>query len=194
MARINPEAGNHRIPADKREIEAALNAGNRCWTEYPYYEKRYGDRGKRFSDSDFCWLTTLTALDQIDLPKQVDWLCRVLAAREMPSLMLESALYCLTEELMAAIPENKALYQKLFNSAEKLKANRLKNIEENVFKDLAEEFNEKLEPDMREAYGNIGYLLVNAVIDEKNGIPGSLKGLQQWLVDADFRCLMTSIC
>lgn len=185
VARINPEAGKHPIPADKKEIEAALNAANRCWNEYPYYEKRYGNRGKRFSDSDICWLTTLTALDQIDLQKQVNWLCRLLAARGMPSLMLESALYYLSQELTAAIPEKKALYRKLFNSAEKLKANRIKHINEIVFNDLAEEFNHNVEPEMKRTYGNIGYLLVSAVIDEKNGIPGSLKGLQQWLVDAD---------
>lgn len=185
VARINPEAGNHPIPADKREIEAALNASSRCWNEYPYYEKRYGARGKRFSDSDICWLTTLTALDQIDLQRQVKWLSRVMAARGMPSLMLESALYCLSQELTMAVPENKALYRKLFSSAEKLKANRLEHIEEEDFRNLAEEFEQTVEPDMRNAYENTGCLLVSAVIDEKNGIPGSLKGLQQWLVDAD---------
>ncbi len=184
VARINPEAGIHPIPADKREIEAALNASCRCWIEYPYYEKRYGKRGKRFSDSDFCWLTTLTALDQIDLQKQVDWLCRVLAARGMPSLMLESTLYRLSQELTIVIPENKALYQKLFNSAEKLKANRLKHIEEKVFNNLAEEFDQNVEPDMKKAYENTGFLLASAVIDEKNNIPGSLRGIHHWLVDA----------
>ena len=185
VARINPEAGNHPIPADKKEIEAALNASGRCWSEYFYYEKRYGKRGKRFSDSDFCWLTTLTALDEVDVQKQVDWLCRVLAARGMPSIMLESTLYCLSEELVTALPENRALYQKLCNSAGKLKANRLKYVEEKVFNNLAEEFEQSVQPNMRKVYGNTGLLLVSAVIDEKNGIPGSLSALQQWFVDSD---------
>ncbi|MBV5326805.1 MAG: hypothetical protein JZU65_04085, partial [Chlorobium sp.] len=156
VARINPEAGNHPIPTDKREIEAALNASNRCWNEYPYYEKRYGKRGKRFSDSDTCWLATLTCLEQIDLQKQVDWLCRVLATRGMPSLMMETTLHYLSLELTAAIPESKALYRKLFKASEKLKENRLKRIEEKVFKNLAEEFEQSVPTDLRKAFKNTG--------------------------------------
>lgn len=185
VARINPEAGNHPIPSDKREIEAALNASNRCWNEYPYYEKRYEKRGKRFSDSDTCWLATLVTLEQIDLQKQVDWLCRVLATRGMPSLMMETTLHYLSLELTAAIPENKALYRKLFKASEKLKENRLKRIEEKFFKKLAEEFEQSVPIDLRKAFKNTGFLLVGAVIDEKNGIPGALSGLQKWLVDVD---------
>ena len=185
VARINPEAGNHPIPGEKREIQAALSASNRSWNEYPYYEKRYGKRGRRFSDSDTCWLATLTALDQIDLQKQVDWLCRVLATRGMPSLMMETILRYLSLELTAAIPENKTLNYKLLKSSEKLKENRLKHIEEKVFNNLAEEFEQSVEKDMRKALKNTGFLLVSAVVDEKNGIPGALSGLQKWLVDVD---------
>ena len=185
VARINPEAGNHPIPGDKREIQAALNASNRSWNEYPYYEKRYGKRGRRFSDSDTCWLATLTALDQIDLQKQVDWLCRVLATRGMPSLMMETILRYLSLELTAAIPENKTLNYKLLKSSEKLKENRLKHIEEKVFNNLAEEFEQSVETKMRKALKNTGLLLVSAVVDEKNGIPGALSGLQKWLIDVD---------
>ncbi|WP_319547864.1 biliverdin-producing heme oxygenase [Desulfogranum marinum] len=185
VARINPEAGNHPIPTDKREIQAALNASNRCWSEYPYYEKRYGKRGKRFSDSDTCWLATLTALDQIALQKQIDWLCRVLAARGMPSLLLESLLYYLSQELTTAVPENKGLYQKLLISADRLKLNRLKKIEEQIFRNLAEEFDQFVELDMRNEYKKIGFLLVSAVVDENNGIPEALNSLHKWLVDSD---------
>jgi len=185
VARINPEAGNHPIPTDKREIEAALNASDRCWNEYPYYEKRYGKRGKRFSDSDTCWLVTLTTLEQIDLQKQVDWLCRVLATRGMPSLMMETILLYLSLELTAAFPESKALYRKLFKSSEKLKENRLKRIEEKIFKNLAEEFEQSVPTDLRKAFKNTGFLLVGAVIDEKNGILGTLSGLQKFLIDVD---------
>jgi len=35
--RINPEAGNHPIPEDEHEIQAALKASNRGWSEFPYY-------------------------------------------------------------------------------------------------------------------------------------------------------------
>jgi len=185
VVRINSEAGSHPIPTDKREIQAALNASNRCWDKYPYYEKRYEKRGKRFSDSDTCWLATLTALDQIDVQKQVDWLCRVLATRGMPSLMMETLLHYLSLELTAAVPEKKALYDKLLRSSEKLKEKRLRHIEEKVFNNLAEEFEQSVAKDMRKSFKNTGFLLVSAVIDEKNGISGALSGLRKWLVDVD---------
>jgi len=101
----------------------------------------------------------------------------------MPSLQLESTFFRLSEALTTALPENKALYEKLFNSAKKLKAKSLKHVEDKVFKNLAEEFEQSIEPEMRKAYANTGFLLVSAVIDEENGIPESLSGLQQWLVD-----------
>ncbi len=88
VARSNPEAGNHPIPEDEREIQAAIKASDRGWAEFGYYEQRYGQRGKLFSDSDVCWLVTLTRLDQNILHQQIDWLCRVLAARGMPSIMI----------------------------------------------------------------------------------------------------------
>jgi len=185
VARINPEAGNHPIPADKREIDAALSTSNHVWSEYPYYEKRYKNRGKRFSDSDTCWLVTLTALEQIDLQKQVDWLCRVLATRGMPSLMMETTLHYLSLELTTMVPEKKAIYQKLHKASGKLKENRLKHFGEKVFQNLAEEFTQSVPADLRKSYKNTGLLLVSAVIDEKNAVPGALSSLQQWLVDAD---------
>ena len=113
VIRINPEAGNHPIPDDRREIDAALAASSLCWNEYPYYEHRYGWRGKRFSDSDTCWLATLTAMPQANMQRQIDWLCRVLATRGMPSLMMECALVALHQELAKALPEKSEAYQKL---------------------------------------------------------------------------------
>jgi len=32
---INPEAGRHPVPADARELEAALRAADLCWERFP---------------------------------------------------------------------------------------------------------------------------------------------------------------
>ncbi len=124
VTRINPEAGNHPIPDDEREIQAALKASNRGWVEFPYYEHRYGERGKRFSDSDTCWLVTLTSLDQVSMQNQIEWIGRVLATRGMPSIMLEHTLRILHEELAIAVPKSKAEYGNLLNVAEMLREKR----------------------------------------------------------------------
>ncbi|MCF8129440.1 MAG: biliverdin-producing heme oxygenase [Deltaproteobacteria bacterium] len=185
VTRINPEAGNHPIPTDEREIQAALKASNRGWAEFGYYEQRYGKRGKKFSDSDTCWLATLTALDPETLQKQIDWLCRILATRGMPSIMMERTLTVLHEELSRAIPDKMSLYEKLEVSADTLRRSRENVFSDKAFRSLAEEFETDIEPEMAAKFRSTGQLLVAAVADEKNGIEGSVAALKEWLTDGN---------
>jgi hypothetical protein len=183
LTRINPEAGNHAIPSDEREIEAALKASDRAWAEFSYYELRYGQRGKRFSDSDTCWLVTLTRLDQNSLQKQIDWIVRVLATRGMPSIMLEKTLRFLYEELAKAIPNNTSFYNKLLHSAHVLRNTRKEVIPETLLQFLSWEFDQTVGAEMAKTYLNSGELLVSSVADEKNGIEGAVSALQVWMAD-----------
>ena len=184
-ARINPEAGNHPIPDDEREIQAALKASNRGWREFPYYEQRYGDRGKRFSDSDTCWLVTLTRLDPESMQKQIEWLGRVLSTRGMPLIMLEYTLKFLHEELVKAVPDKKDAYDKLIKANEMLRELRVKTMPEKEFEALSHEFDQAIGSQLAEKYVNTGKLLVSSVIDEKIGITGAVAALQEWLTDSD---------
>ena len=183
VTRINPEAGNHPVPDDEREIQAALKASNRGWAEFPYYEHRYGERGKRFSDSDTCWLVTLTALDQASMQKQIEWIGRVLATRGMPSIMLEHTLRILHEELVIAVPNSRANYGKLLNAAEMLKGRRNDKISEKAFEKLSSEFDQAVGPQLAKEYKNTGKLVLSSVTDEKNGIEGAVSALQEWVGD-----------
>ena len=97
------------MPSDPREIEAAVEAGNVTWERYPYYEWRYGERGRRYTASDSAWLATLSLLDQENVDQQVHWLGRVLAVRGMPRLLLRDHLRTLYQYLCAAAPEKKPL-------------------------------------------------------------------------------------
>ena len=183
--RINPEAGNHPIPDDEREIQAALKASHRGWSEFPYYEKRYGDRGKRFSDSDTCWLVTLTRLDSESMQKQIEWLSRVLSTRGMPLIMLEYMLKFLHEELVKAVPAKKATYDKLFKASEMLRELRVQIMPEKEFEALSREFDQAVGSELAEEFNNTGKLLVSSVIDEKSGIIGAVAALQGWFMDSD---------
>ena len=185
VARINPEAGNHPIPDDKREIQAALKASTRGWFEFLYYEQRYGERGKRFSDSDTCWLVTLTRLDPESIQKQIEWLGRVLATRGMPQIMLEQTLIYLHEELTIAIPDNTAGYEKLLTAAETLRKRRIRLIPENEFESLSNEFDQLAGAGLAHKFKNTGRLVVSSVIDENIGINGAVAALQEWLTDPD---------
>ncbi len=46
---LNPEAGNHPVPGSEVEIKAAIAAARRCRQEFPYFDERYGVRGKDFA-------------------------------------------------------------------------------------------------------------------------------------------------
>ena len=184
VTRINPEAGNHPVPDDEREIQAALKASDRGWAEFPYYEQRYGQRGKRFSDSDACWLATLTALDEDALQKQMDWLRKLLAVRGMPSLMLEHTLRFLQEELSKAVPEKTAVFEKFRKSADILDGVRTEAIPEDSFRSLAAEFDRAVGPEMAHTHKNTGRLIVSAVADETSGVEDAVSALLEWLTDA----------
>jgi heme oxygenase len=185
VTRINPEAGNHPIPADEREIRAALEASNRGWAEFPYYKWRFGDRGKRFSDSDTCWLATLITLEGKELEKQIAWLGRVLATRGMPVLMLETTLRVLYEELVKAVPDKKLSYDKLLEAAAAFFRERTKQIAESEVPRLAGDFEAAVGPELAEQYKNTGRLLMSAVADEKNGREGAVSAIQEWMTDPD---------
>jgi len=183
VAQINPEAGNHPMPEDAREIEAALLASSRAWASFPYYEQRFGERGKRFSDSDACWLVTLTHLDPEAMQQQIDWIGRVLATRGMPTLMLEQTLRILYEELVRVVPENGKNYEKLLQSADILAAARENALPEMITGKLVDEFDRTAGADLVKTFQNAGKLMVAAVADEKNGTLGAVAALKNWLMD-----------
>ncbi len=185
VARINPEAGNHPIPDDEREIQAALKASSRCREEFPYYALRYGERGKRFSDSDTCWLATLTGLDQATMQKQIDWLGRVLATRGMPLILLEYTLRFLHEELTKAGVQSKSSYGSLLQAAEALARARSERLSAMDLEALANDFEAAVGPELAKKYKNTGRLLASAVADEKNGVKGAVLSLQGWMTDAE---------
>ena len=96
---LNPEAGDHPVPQSREILQAALRAGRRCRDEFSYYERRYGERGRRFTDSDAAWLAALADQPAPVVADQVQWLGRVLSARGMPFLLMERQLELLIEEL-----------------------------------------------------------------------------------------------
>ena len=97
---LNPEAGNHPVPQDQEILQAALRAGQKCRDEFSYYEKRYGERGRRFTASDVAWLATLADYSLVEIIySQIVWLGRFLSSRGMPQFLLERQLELLVEEL-----------------------------------------------------------------------------------------------
>jgi len=181
---LNPEAGDHEVPAGEMEIAAALEAGRLCREEFPYFDARYGERGKRFTDSDAAWLATLRRLMPPQIVAQVAWLGGVLASRGMPRITMERQLFHLHKELVRAIPGNKDQYDQLLDAMEWLHQERLRHIPTDVFDSLCRSFAART---INELGGNMkgtGSLIVSAVCDEKAGIGAAVTSLETWLTNA----------
>jgi len=182
---LNPEAGNHAVPTDEREIAAALTAGRLCREEFPYFDIRYGDRGKRFTDSDAAWLATLTSLTTPLLISQVAWLGGVLASRGMPRITLERQLLYLYEELLKVGAGKRIEYDKLMDAVSWLKNERLRNITEEKFNSLGKSFAALTDNESGGTMKGTGDLIVSAVCDEKAGIAAAVPSIEVWLTDAE---------
>ena len=180
---LNPEAGNFPIPTNSLEIEAAIIAGLRCWNEFSYYEKRYGERGKRFTTSDSVWLVTLDELSLELANNQVKWLAKYLANRGMPGFTMEFQLRCLYEELVKLIPDNEQKYKTLLIVSEQLKNERIKIVSSTIFEksnsifaEFCVQFKVSDEP-----MKNIGKLIASSIADSKNGLEPSLQSFKIWM-------------
>lgn len=177
---LNPEAGSHPIPEDLREVRAALAAGRRCREEFPYFDARYGARGRRYTSSDVAWLATLSALDPEGVVPQVTWLADLLARLGMPRFLLERQLEILVEELVARIPERQAQYRRLDAGISALRAARLASCPGGDFAGLARIAEEQLAAHDT-PIANLGGLVVSALADEQGGIPEAAASLESWL-------------
>jgi heme oxygenase len=178
---INPEAGRHPVPADPRQLGAALRAADACWSRYPYFAHRYGERGQRFARSDAAWLATLGQFDAVQVQQQVRWLGRLLAARGMPTLLLQDQLERLADELAVAVPEESAAAARLRGAALELAQARRQRLTDAELVALGDAFRSRL-GDQADTFGpELGELLACAVADELNGCPGAVDSISRWL-------------
>jgi hypothetical protein len=183
VAVLNPEAGNHDITLDPLELAAALRAGERTWRNYPYYELRYAERGRRFTRSDSAWIVTAAKEPLSGAKRQLRWLAAVLASRGMPRWLLEMHLGELHAGLVTAVPENRAAYDHLLEVAAMFRRERSRHLEEAVTAELAAAFDQRVGPDPTPRIPEAGMLLVAAVADERAGLAGGVDSLLEWLAD-----------
>jgi len=181
---INPEAGRHAVPADPLEVAAAIRAGDICWDRFPYFEQRYGERGRRFARSDAAWQATLCHYAPAQINQQVRWLGRVLAGRGMPTMLLQDQLEILVQELSAAIPEKTSDYEKLLPAAAQLHAVRRTHVSDEHLQAIADEFDRAVGPEWSARLPHVGALLGCAVADELAGSELAVESLRVWLTDA----------
>jgi hypothetical protein len=178
----NPEAGDHAVSTDPLEQSAAEAAVRASWREFPYYPKRYGERGWRFSLSDTGWIQTLCHLNISESRAQVAWLGRLLATRGMPTYMLERHLILLHQELLRVARDRETRYAQLLDCATSLRESRSAQIPEARFEELAQQFEIRVRGRVAHV-ANMGVIVVAAAADERAGIKGTIASLESWLCD-----------
>jgi hypothetical protein len=183
VAALNPEAGSHAVTTDPRELRAALEAGERSRRRFVYYERRYGDRGRRFTQSDSAWIVTLAGQPSGVAEHQLRWLGALLAARGMPRWLLEEHLGALHGELVAAVPEKRGGYDELLRVAGVFREERLSHLDETTCAELAQGFDRRVGSTAAAGLPEAGALLVAAVAEEEVGLVGVVDSLIQWLAD-----------
>lgn len=182
---LNPQGGHHPVTRDPVELAAAARAVTRSWAQFPYYARRYGERGRAFSASDSGWLVTLCDLTPAVAVSQARWLGSVLSARGMPQWLLECHLDLLREELAAATPERAAHYETLGRCAANLRALRRAHMPDDAFAALDAAFDARVGAPWNRRLRRMGGILAAAVADECAGLSHAVTSVESWATDAE---------
>lgn len=186
IAAINFEAGDHAMPQNPLEIDLALRAAKAAWEKYSYLEHRYGERGRRFTNSDSCWLFTLTrAPREIVVTKALEWLRTVLASRGIPTVILEFHLMAVLLAIDSEFPKQpiKKLQFDHFLADRKAERRRLVGAESRSH--LVDVFDQRFRACTGFKVELAAELITSAWVDEHSGISGSLSALCNWFTDVE---------
>jgi hypothetical protein len=186
VAAINFEAGDHAMPQNPLEIDLALRAAKIAWERYPYLKYRYGERGRRFTCSDSCWLVTLThAPGQAAVKKALEWLRTVLASRGIPTVILEFHLQAILRAIGVEFPEQPDMHIQFdpFLSDREAERRRLLGAESQSH--LIDVFDKRFRACTGFKVEFAAELVTSAWVDEHSSIPGSLSALCDWFTDVE---------
>ncbi|MFM6848946.1 MAG: hypothetical protein ACKOVB_07555 [Terrabacter sp.] len=178
---VNADAGGYEITTDAMLLRAAVRAAQRSIDAMPYYGARYGARGSRFATTDSAWLVSLAWLDEAGAVRQVQWLARVLAARGMPSWLLEIHLDELVREVQSVAGPRAV--GALPAAATALAAARRSHVDDELL--------EAADAWAVEALGDAlpvaraGALMAAAVADTRSGLTRDDTALVDWLTDGE---------
>ncbi len=180
---INPEAGAHAVPQDPEEIQIAFSAGKVAWDRFPYLESRYGDRGKRFTGSDSCWILTLYHLEPALIRKNILWLRGVLSARGLPSVILEFHMGEILRGLCLRWPNRKNEFNAFESVIEELNALRTSQVTQQTWDELSQKYEQSLLQSPGCTLSGAPQLLIAAWADELSGLKGAFSSVESWFIE-----------
>lgn len=178
MNRFNAEAGETPEPVDPIAIAVAEESARLVWRALPYFEARFGQRGRRFGLSDAGWLATLVALPASARMAQIDWLAGLLSPRGIPSWTIEVQL-----EAMARAGERRSWsgVPAIRDEVRRLAARRRGLLTDGDFAECGRRF--ALSAGETLGARTTGKLVASAVLDVPLGHAASAAATLGWLRD-----------
>ncbi len=183
VAGINPEAGDHHMPQHPAEVALALRAGQAAWERFPYLRERFGDRGRRFTSSDSCWLVSLTHMPIETATAQLRWLRGVLASRGIPTLILETHLRAIEAALAAEVADHASMGARYAPFLASLDDERRSSGHDARMGSLIEPFDARLRACSGPTIDAAAALIVSAWLDERSGLTGAFAATLSWFAD-----------
>src|SRR6478735_6248135 len=178
---VNPASGGYEITTDATLLRAAVRAAQGSIDAMPYYGIRYGERGSRFATTDSAWLISLATLAESRAVPQVQWLSRVLAARGMPTWLLEMHLDALVSEVRSVA--DPAAVGSLPAAADALAVARRRHVDDELIRSADDWADEALGQDL--PVPRSGALMAAAIADERSGVTRDDRVLVDWLTDPE---------
>lgn len=172
---FNPAAGDTPAPTDPRDRELVERSARVIWRAFPYFAWRYGEYGRSFGRSDAGYLATLPRLDEATAQRQVAWVASLLAARGMPSLLLEYQLESLARTWRRERDPRASRFGAL---ASGLRARRLRALDAPVFAEC-ERISWAAARGVSRRRG-AGLLIAAAVADAALGLGEHAEALVRW--------------
>ena len=177
---VNPASGGYEITTDATLLRAAVRAAQGSIDAMPYYGARYGARGSRFATTDSAWLVSLATLAEDRAVYQVEWLSRVLAARGMPSWLLEIHLDALVSEVRSVA--DSGAVGSLPVAADALGRARRRHVDDDLLRWADSWADEALGDAL--PVPRAGALMAAAVADDRAGVTRDDRALVDWLTDS----------
>lgn len=178
---VNPASGGYEITTDADLLRAAVRAAQGSINAMPYYGARYGARGSRFATTDSAWLISLAGLGEDRAVHQVEWLARVLAARGMPSWLLEIHLDALVAEIETLADADAV--GSLPAAALALAATRRRHVDDDLLRSADAWADEALGESLPVPHA--GALMAAAIADQRAGVTRDDRSLMDWLTDPE---------
>ena len=178
---VNPASGGYEITTDATLLRAAVRAAQGSIDAMPYYGIRYGERGSRFATTDSAWLISLATLAESRAVHQVQWLSRVLAARGIPTWLLEMHLDALVSEVRSVA--DPAAVGSLPAAADALAVARRRHVDDELIRSADDWADEALGQDL--PVPRSGALMAAAIADERSGVTRDDRVLVDWLTDPE---------